>query len=327
MTTTTPLFEELVSSTDAYIDRRGQAHIDCPACGKEVKRGQHHFSFSDKGGHCFVCGYSAGLRQIAEQLGTPTYEPAAEMPRSYTRTAQKPRNWQSRPDMYLDQFCASWDRLERWQAYKPLALETIARWRLGVGVLPSSPCQHRRLIYPIFEAGKIAGFRGRAIDCACDKWISAGGSTARLWGIDLLRPGALLIVCENPVDSMLAMQEEPRAIVVAGTAGAATWRSEWTQAIAQSRPRQVIVWMDNDLAGQPNAATYRSDLARWRAEMQHRMEVGKIKRLPQAPEPNGPKIANEMASAGVPVSLYAWPASTPAKADLGWALSQKQKTA
>lgn len=336
MAATSSTFDALVSATSAHIDRRGEAHIDCPYCGKEAKRGQTHASFSPKGFKCFVCGQSAGLERLAAQLAIPV----EHAPR-HDRTAPeppKPRIWQSDPERYLDGFCAAWGRLEAWQSYKPLTIETIARWRLGVGVLPSSPCQHRRLIYPVIEGGQIVGFRGRRekpcrcadeciCPCQCDKWISAGGTTARLWGVDLLRPGASVIIAENPVDAMLAMQQDSSIVAVAGTAGASTWRDEWSQAIASSRPAVVLVWYDNDLAGSPNQETYRAELGVWLRTMQQRMEAGKIREIPPAPRPSGPKVVQSLISAGVRASAYEWPAGTAAKADLGGLLADEIRRA
>lgn len=309
------IFDQLVQKTSARVDRRGEAHIDCPWCGKEAKPKQMHFGFNTKGCHCFVCGQGGSLWDLAAQLGTAI--DISQRAVSKPQRVQAPRNWQQQPEWYLDGFCGAWDRIERWQAYKPLTLDTIACWRLGVGRLPSSPCQHKRLIYPLIESTRIVGFRGRAIDCDCDKWISSGGTTAKLWGRDLLARGATVIIAENPVDAMLAMQCESSVIAVAGTAGAATWHDEWSSAIVASRPSRVLVWFDNDLAGNPNAETYRSELIAWQRTMAARVHAGKIKQMPTFPTPNAPKVANSLLSAGVSASCYSWPAGTPAKYDLG----------
>jgi hypothetical protein len=47
-------------------------------------------------------------------------------------------------------------------AYKPLSLDSILRWKLGVGILPSSRCEKRRLILPVFDGGRLVAFHGRA---------------------------------------------------------------------------------------------------------------------------------------------------------------------
>lgn len=318
------LFDELVQRTDARVDHRGWAHCTCPFCGHEpvdskTGRFKVHFSFSREGScKCYSCSQSGSLRDMADALGHEQRRPLAPLPPRRVQTPQEPRQWQRSPESYLERYCAHWHRVERWQAYKPLTLDSIARWRLGVGTLPSSPCQHERLIYPVIEAGQIVGLRGRAIQCDCDKWISAGGSTARLWGADLLRPGARVIIAENPVDAMLAMQETPGIIAVAGTAGASTWPDDWTKRIAESQPEAVLHWGDNDLAANPNRETYRREILAWR------------KAHPGAtswPEPKSPKIVAALVAAGVHAECYVWPDGTPHKADLGWLIEQTLRQA
>src|SRR5262249_32620302 len=114
---------------------------------------------------------------------------------------------------------------------------------------------------------------------------------------------------ENMIDCLLAMQRYPQVVAVASTAGAATWRDEWTELIKSVRPRRSIVWYDNDLAGTPNKETHRRLIA-------ERLQQGK-----PPIEPNGPQVANSLLGAGIATLLYEWPRGTPAKADLGWALA------
>lgn len=311
MTTNPELFAGLCQAVGGHPDRRGHVHITCPECGKEVKRGQTHCSFSARGVHCFVCGYSASLQKLAEALGARPLQPARiHQPR---QEPPKPRQWQQAPERYLQAFLEALDRVEAWQRYKPLTLESISRWQLGVGVLPSSQCSHRRLIYPLLEAGRIVGFRGRAIRCDCPKWLTAGGSLTMLWGLELVTSGCDILVVENPVDAMLAMQVEPTAVAVGSTAGAATWRDEWTAGLVERRPRRVLVWLDHDLAGNGSRYHHAELVAAWR------VRNPTAKRLPCA---NGPKICNRLLAAGLRASLYQWPAGTPPKADLGSLLTQ-----
>ncbi len=307
------LFAALCHKLHRSPDRRGYVHIVCPECGKEPKKGQTHCSFSERGAKCFVCGFGAGLGKLAQLLDVaPTqttprlHQPAAPPPR--------PRFWQQNPEAVLAPLLESPRRLEAWQAYKPLSIDSIARWRLGEGLLPSSQCQHRRLVYPVFEAGHIVGFRGRSTTCDCPKWLTAGGSKTVLWGLEFITPGAQVIVVENPVDAMLAMQVEPGVVAVASTSGAGAWRDEWTAELARRRPVHVLVWLDHDLAGNGSPHHYGELVAAWR------------RANPQAkhpPRPNGPRITEALLAAGVPASLYRWPRGTPPKADIGSVLAQE----
>ena len=63
------LFDLLIDHFGVEPDSDGEVRVDCPNCGKEAKRGQTHFSFSERGGHCFVCGTSWSLRRLAEEMG------------------------------------------------------------------------------------------------------------------------------------------------------------------------------------------------------------------------------------------------------------------
>jgi hypothetical protein len=301
--------DQLVSQLQAELRRDGRYHTDCVFCGKPAKKGQKHFSFCEEGYTCWVCDAKGGLQKLAQHIGAGG---VVERPARRAERPQEPRQWQQRPDYYLGRYTGALDRVTRWTSYKPLSLDSIIRWKLGVGVLPSSRCDKRRLILPVFDNGRIAAFHGRAYlaDDTDAKWLSCGGSSKQvLFNSDLLRTGATVIVVENFIDAILAMQAAPDVVAVAG--GGASWQPEWTAQIAASRPKQVLCWLDNDLVGCPNPETYQRLLIEWRAAH------------PQAthtPEPNGPKIANALLEVGVKASVYQWPKGTPAKADIGSAL-------
>lgn len=316
------LFEELVSFVAGRPDRRGEVHVDCPACGHPARRGKTHFSFSEQGGHCFSCGHSCSLLRLADDLGYRRLATgslprravlAAHAPKPAQTATDTPRAWQGHPERILRVFEAALDRYRAWWGYKGLDAQSVRRWRLGTGVLPASHCPHRRLIYPVIVAGEIVALRGRQMGCDCaGKWLSAGGSKTVLFGAERLQSGGVVIVCESPVDVMLAAQVAPEYAAVAGTAGAGTWREEWTAAIRRSDPALVYVVYDHDIAGCPTA------------EQQHAWQAAHPgKPLPRA---GGPFVANELLQAGVRnVHLHRWPPGTPEKADLGELLLQGVK--
>jgi predicted RNA-binding Zn-ribbon protein involved in translation (DUF1610 family) len=324
------LFAGLCQATGGTLDRRGHVHISCPSCGKEPKRGQTHCSFSVRGWKCFVCGEGGTLWRLAQLLEATPIRPTRI--HQMAQEPPKPRHWQNNPQAVLDGFLESLDRVEQWQRYKPLTLESISRWKLGVGRLPfvdditgrTYEGKYRRLILPTFADGKLVALEGRAFhpDDTAAKWICATGSSKQaLFNGDLLTPGATVILCENKVDAILAMQETPGIVAVSG--GGVIWREEWTAQIVASRPRRVIVWLDNDLAGQPNAETYPIVLDAWRRRMMEARASNPHlahQPFPAPPEPAGPRIATRLLAAGVTTTLYHWPAGTPPKADLGAAL-------
>lgn len=305
------LFDQLCAELGAAPDRKGEVWVDCPSCGK----GKKHFSFNARTGHCFSCDYRGSLRQIADLLGAVVARPAPRVQRP--AAPPRPDFWQAEPGRWLDRYCAAHDRLERWQGYKPLSIDSIAGYRLGVGKLPMWSEQrrawyewpHRRLIVPLWGEGpRIVGFYGRAFEPQDQgpKWLGASGTDkSHLFLAGTLAPGCTVVIVENYVDAILACQAAPAATYAA--CGGATWREPWTQQIAAARPAHVLVWLDNDMAGCPNAATYVAMRQAWLAA-----HPGKT-----PPEPRGPQIANDLLAAGLRTHVYAWPTGTPAKADIG----------
>lgn len=309
----TTSFDQLITQLQAELRRDRRYHADCPFCGKAMKKAQKHFSFCEDGYICWVCEAKGGLSTLATHIGAGVL---AERPAKCAQEPPQPRQWQQRPEWHLNRYCGALDRIDRWTAYKPLTLDSIARWRLGVGVLPSSRSGYRRLILPVFQDGQIVAFHGRAyLEADTDaKWLTAGGSSKQvLFNGNLLRAGATVIIVENFVDAILAMQAAPDVVAVAG--GGASWQDAWTAQIAQSQPSAVLVWLDHDLAG--NGSRYHAAelIAEWK------------RRNPKAqhlPEPSGPKIANQLLEAGARATLYEWPRGSALHADIGAALIDRR---
>jgi hypothetical protein len=301
----TTSLDQLVMQLQAEPRRDRRYHADCPFCGKEAKKGQKHFSFCEDGYFCWVCEAKGGLSKLAAHIGAGTIPVS---PRRAERP-QEPRQWQQRPAWYLSRYCEALDRITCWQAYKPLTLESILRWKLGVGMLPASRATHRRLIVPVFDQGQLVAFHGRAFhaDDTDAKWLTAGGSSKQvLFNGDLLRPGATVVIVENYIDAILAMQAASEIVAVCG--GGASWQDAWTQQIAQSQPERVLVWLDHDLAGNGSRYHQAELIAEWK------------RRNPSAqhlPEPSGPKIANQLLQAGARATLYEWPKGSALHADIG----------
>ncbi len=241
--------------------------VPCPFHGEH---NSNSFSFSERGCKCFACGEQGGLRKLAQQLGLDTSMPAAVYRRPIPRPEPAPvmRDWQRQPD-YWRRFVPPLPAALDYYHGRGFSDASIDRWFLGWGVLPSSKCRHPRYILPIFEAGKLVGLKGRRppdTPCmACDwqargdcdpergKWLGSGGTTARLFGLDTLYPGATVIVSESPYGAILAAQEAPYVAAVAPSSGASSWRDEWSKRIAESEPAWALVWYDNDPAGELNA--------------------------------------------------------------------------
>lgn len=233
----------------------------------------------------------------------------ARYEKSKPKSPPKPRPWQGNAAAIVDRYSRHPRRVELWQNYRPFTLDALNRFYLGVGVLPSCRCKHERLVYPVWDSGRIVGLRGRAITCDCAKWLQSAGSTARLWTSHTPTNEKTGIVCESPVDGMFAWQETPGIVTVASTCGAGTWKDEWTKYLKTVFVSVVrwVVWLDNDLPGQAMGATRQKLLIQWKKEHPN------AKTTPKA---NGPRICNNLLREGLRAILYRWPATSPPKMDL-----------
>ncbi len=298
------LFADICARLGVQPDRRGEAHYQCPECGKEVKRGQVHFSFSERGAACMVCGYRASLPKLARAWGLvddsrplPAPTPAPR-PRPARRRAT---DWGA----LAAQYAGNPRRLEAWASYKPLPEAVIAARRLGLGAFPRylSKCQHERLMVPLFESGKCVGIRGRSLGCDCGKWLSPLGSKCTLYNTEHLRQalGKVLFIVENPIDALMLEQLRGDVVAVA-TLGVSMWQDAWTSLVAECGAKSVIVAYDFDVPGNGGGEAGRMA---WLAKH------GKLI------TPNGIRLVNRLLEAGAPARLFPWPEDTPLGTDIG----------
>lgn len=336
----TDTFQALCQHFHAEPDRDGNVWITCPAC----HHGGRHCSFHPQAGvHCFRCDFKQTLRQFAQSvLGVETFVTPAPL-------AVKPpklKAWQKQAKTLAFSFTQTPGRLEAWRAYKPLPAQLIDLYHFGYGVFPSLffndgsvsqygepifvkdgtawwQCSHRRLIIPLFSGGDVVGFRCRAVECDCPRWLSPGGSKLVLWGGAVLLPpdrrtnnlgfllgdsgaeyaqGKRVVLTENPVDAVWA--QHSWGVLAIATLGVSLWKPGWTKLLADAHPKSVLVLYDNDLAGN-GGAEHRPQL-----EAQYRQAHGR-----PAPEPWGMKRARELRAAKVPTRLHDW-TGAPLKADL-----------
>lgn len=297
--------DELFSTVHAALrgdNQRGHDyHADCPFCGKPAQRGQTHFSYSEHGYKCHVCGEGGGLFALARHLGQEvtavTYTPKP-------KPIKPPASWLARGNDLASQFAAHPRRLEMWQAYKPLTAETVNEANLGVGILPASRCHHTRLIVPIYDdCGRVVCLRGRAVDCDCSKWLASGGwslESLPLYNLHNLARGGTLWIVENPIDALMIGEQTP--YTGAATLSVSYWLDSWTAAIVDKSPSLVVVAYDNDLPGNGGAMRRAEMIAAWGS-----------RRVPKAA---GARVANTLRSVGINAVLYDWK-NEQAKSDIG----------
>lgn len=304
------LYHDLVRHTGARPDRHGECHISCPECGKETKKGQIHFSFSERGGFCFCCGHKVSLSGLAEKLGFA--EGAKYTPVSPPRVARintAPPSWMLEPSALLEAYTSHPERFSLWRAYKPLPVAVIEEKRLGVGVLPASKCRHPRLILPVFWGTALVGLRGRAIDCSCAKWLAPGGTRLDLlplYNHEALTPGCVAWLVENPVDAL--MLTEKTGYVGLATYSTAYWREAWAEALKETS--LVVVAFDNDIPGNGGGRQRETFVRDW------------LRTHAMVPEPRGVQLVNQLLKTGLNAVLYDW-GNAPVKTDIGSMLMQE----
>lgn len=293
-------YAQLVHAFSAAPNSKGEVWMACPQCHK----GGRHFSFSPNGCFCFKCGFKASLRALYEQLvgGRPVQAAARpDVPPA------KPRAWQRHAlELALD-FAQTPGTAAAWKRYKPLDDTAIRVGMLGLGVWPGGlwdsqkrQCTHRRLIVPLFSGSDVVGFRCRAFECACTKWLSPAGTRLVLYGAESIQPGRPLTILENPVDRWLVDSHWGEAAVA--TMGVTVWKDAYTTHLRQAAPSQVCVAYDNDASGN---ATDPAILAEWAAKHPN-----------IAPPLAGFKLVKNLRAAGFDAFAFDW-AGYPAGADIG----------
>ena len=304
------LFTLLVTHTHAVVDRRGEAHINCPECGSESSPRNTKCSFSENGFFCFVCGYNCGLVKLADTLGLNIGDYRPVKFARPEKPANRSASWLTGP--LVTQFAEHPRRNELWNSYKPITVETIERMSLGVGVLPHSRCKHERLIVPVWNGPQLVGLRGRQLDCDCGKWLASAGwsnDLAPLYNSESLGVGQVIWILENPVDALLLSERTEYAGVA--TYSVSYWTEAWTNRLIEAQPELVVVAYDQDLPGNGGAAR--------RAEFER--EWLKTHRV--LPPSGGVKLVNRLLEAGLPATLYDW-GRAEHKADIGNVLMQKE---
>lgn len=310
----------------------------CPFCNKKRKGGIK----PGAGFKCYSCAREvstlAEWENLAALAGTPISDNPKPLPSQKQADA---KHWQKDPMRYQSAYTSRLDVVAQWQAYKPISHDNIMRYQLGVGRLPpigidragnkkySMGCGHERLTYANIENGmrQATGFRGRQVACTCYsdkpgdlKWITVAGTRAWLWNSDNLREaqGRYIIAAENPIDGILCSQAYPDCYPLAGTAGAGTWRPEWTQMIHAARPKGVLIWYDNDLIGNPTEQTLETMIAEWIAKQASGGHIPSESQIAhERTKAMAPKIAESLRALGTPARAYEWAEGTRPKMDAG----------
>jgi len=320
---------DLKATLAAEPDNRGEYHAKCPFCGKEPKRGTTHFSFSENGYKCFVCGQGGSLKSLAHSLSVIPSQQIV-IPRKIKKRPVRAdwKNWGYKE--YEKRFFEYGDIYHYWGQYKPLTRKQIDDNCLGYGILPNSSCHHARLVVPIWDrkTNRLLCLRGRKINCDCpQKWtVSAGFNLDRMpiFNYQNVNDGDLLFVVENPIDAIMAtvnekmimlalpqlrpemikrLIEDRTAVSAVASLSVSYWKKHWNRTL--KRAGQIIVAYDNDLPGNGNWRYYKYWVNEWKKEKGNK-----------PPIPNGTKLVNRLRQSKINAVLLDW-GERPQKYDIG----------
>lgn len=326
--------------------KRVQALVEyCPFCGADnTKHLRASFGrIFDGGGygfHCFACGRSCSLYHLATLNGVAEYtgEARAATRRQDDKEPEYP-SWYSGRESLQAAYTKNGDVAAAWQRYKGVTPEMVSRYGLGYGVLPGdygnrNKCPHNRLITPILDTrGRVIWFRGRAIDCECDKWLAAPLRDFSMAGIGVSLPqsqyaqrGGKVFITENYVDAAIINSGTKYSAVA--TLSTSYWLPQWTDQIFALSPDVVYVAFDNDLAGNGGSVQEVESRARKIAARQKNISEnsitvlqvtaeqtgytvdymsGNTQDMVRVPTPRGVILANHLLDAGFNVILIKWP--------------------
>jgi len=331
---------------------RREWHTDCPWCGKKEKRGQVHFSFSEVGGHCFVCGAGGKLRAVGVQAGileeSDKYvKIEGPLPVREPVKPKAPPSWLADGWDYVREWCNHPQAQAQWEAYKPVPEEVRVARFWGWGKLPeyASRCNQERLIVPLIAGGEVLGARARireidALSCSsyreglctsmgenrpasCPKWLSA----AMVRGTQPLYNGARLLP--------FVRRDRARRYLLGDTDGAWDARGKLLFIVENPVDAALLEWAYPQHAFVATLAVRRWEVAWSRAVVESECRVVVIAydndvpgngNTPQAwaawradpkhrdIEPGGVALANKLLKAGAAVRLFPW-GDAPVKAD------------
>jgi hypothetical protein len=206
---------------------------------------------------CFVCcpeAQDAKLRGLAEQLrervetgeitltSDETPAPRSSKPKPAKSNKRRPVPTPEQIASWRDALGESHQRMRWLTKERHLKQSTVDAWEIGYSNL-----LHRFTI-PVYRDGELIDARCRSSDpdATTDKYLWwRGGEMPPLFGTHMVPEDAqYVVVFEGEFDAILAWQLGIPA--VSGTAGAGTWKANWTPWFAG---KQVYICYDEDKAG------------------------------------------------------------------------------
>lgn len=345
------LYHELIGfsgAAEAVIGGKVQAALTCPYCGASSSPRNEKASFgnitppSKYGGwafHCFSCGTTVSMRQLATDIGMDIDSPNQQVQTNVrqepttSQRKQKEYTWMQHTDELVAEYTHDPSRFTAWDTYKNLGKGIVYDWQLGVGILPETRYNEKRLITPIYtSSGSVQWLRGRLPKgVSGTKWVGAGGVSPTAIELSLgwmIQKGKPLFICENYVDALIINYYLGDYYSAVPTFSVSYWAEAWVKEIVDRKPSQVIVAFDPDLAGngpvskeharklftdricklhdhEPDDVTIRhlkKRPKRWSVQY----EVGGETAWLNLPEPFGIQRAAALNEAGIPAKIARW---------------------
>jgi len=133
------------------------------------------------------------------------------------------------------------DAHRRYLAGRDIHLDDAKRWRPGAFKL--------EMVLPVYKAGQLLVIVKRRID---RKRYHILGTADVLFNADSLQVSDQVLICEAPLDAIIAARELPNWAVVAPIAGCWSWPERYMAQITARK--RLVTGYDNDATGNEAAA-------------------------------------------------------------------------
>ena len=135
------------------------------------------------------------------------------------------------------------DAHRQYLASRDIHIDDAKRWRIGA--------YKQEVVLPVYEAGQLLAIVKRRID---RKRYYILGTADVLFNADALQDFDQVLVCEAPLDAIIAARELPNWAVVAPIAGCWSWPERYNVQLREKK--RVVIGYDNDAVGNDAAVFF-----------------------------------------------------------------------
>jgi len=135
------------------------------------------------------------------------------------------------------------DAHRRYLANRGIHINDAKRWRIGAFKL--------EVVLPVYEAGQLLAIVKRRIE---RKRYHILGTADVLFNADALQDSDWVLICEAPLDTIIAARELPGWAVVAPIAGCWSWPERYNPLLREKK--RLVIGYDNDATGNEAAVFF-----------------------------------------------------------------------